>query len=184
MDCAPAHIFGGEEIAWSWSGADRCGICSKVITQSFLLDHVYFGIVLFHSDQSGGRPIHGDSAMLLLLPQGGLWTGSSTSSGRKALCTICESADHLAKKAERGFVRKPWWTKLGQCLTWKVPGNRTRWDVLSEETHSTSPHQASTRLRRKGSSLRRCRWWSFWGEKALNDLIHMFWSWIKTKKIV
>ena len=124
---------------WLW----RAGCISQ---DTYLLYWVvYYGTVLFHSDQSGGLPLHGDSAMLLHLPQGDPSTGSSRSSGKRALWKICESADRHVRKAKRGFVMKPWWTKLGKCLMWKVPGKRTRWALLAEGTHSTSLHQVSTR---------------------------------------
>ena len=108
-----------------------------IISLYFPYRDVYYGIVLFPSDQSGGLPLHGESAMLLHLPQGDPSTGSSRSSGKRALWKICESADRHVRKAKRGFVMKPWWTKLGQCLMWKVLGKRTRWALLAEGTHST-----------------------------------------------
>ena len=112
-----------------------------IISLYFLYSDVYYGIVLFHSDQSGGLPLHGESAMFLHLPQGDPSTGSWRSSGKRALWKIWENADRRVRKAKRGFVIKPWWTKLGQCLMWKVLGKRTRWALLAEGTHSTSLHQ-------------------------------------------
>ena len=134
-----------KELIWHRSRRNMLKGKHPILSLYFLYGDVYYGIVLFHSDQSGGLPLHGDSAMLLHLPQGDPSTGSWRSSGKKALWKICESADHLVRKAKRGFVLKPWWTKLGQCLMWKVPGKRTRWALLAEGTHSTSLHQVSTR---------------------------------------
>ena len=59
-----------KELIWHRSRRNMLKGNHPILSLYFLFGDVFYGIVLFHSDQSGGLPLHGDSARLLHLPQG------------------------------------------------------------------------------------------------------------------